>query len=115
MKTNPEGNIEKLADQLTGLKISKKPTPIKPNCTNCGRVGHLTSKCWGICPTCNQLGHRSKSCEFLVQDKRKIERARKRKLKAVLKQRNMRKKANEPNFNLTLPDDDEPEGNHWID
>merc|ERR1712208_256022 len=27
----------------------------------------------------------------------------------------MRKKANEPNFNLELPDDDEPEGNHWID
>ena len=27
----------------------------------------------------------------------------------------MRKKSNEPNFNLTLPDDDESEGNHWID
>ena len=37
MKICPEGNIEKLADQLTGIKISKKPTPIKPNCTNCGK------------------------------------------------------------------------------
>ena len=42
IKTNPEGDIEKLADQLTGLKISKQPTPTKLNCTNCGRAGNLT-------------------------------------------------------------------------
>ena len=27
----------------------------------------------------------------------------------------MRKKSNEPNFKLTLPDDEDSEGNHWID
>ena len=104
-----------MADQLTGLKISKQPTPTKLNCTNCGRAGHLTSNCWGKCPTCDQLGHRQKSCRLTEQERRKIERARKRKLKAVLKQRNLRRKANEPNFKLTLPDDDDSEGNHWID
>ena len=35
---------------------------------------------------------------------------------AVLKQRNIRKKANEPNFNLQLPDEDDySEDNHWIE
>ena len=35
----------------------------------------------------------------------------------MIKQRNknMRKKSNEPNFKLTLPDDEDSEGNHWID
>ena len=27
----------------------------------------------------------------------------------------MRKKSNEPNFKLPLPDDEDSEGNHWID
>ena len=101
-----------MAEQLTGLKISKQPTPIKLNCTNCGRAGHLPGNCWGKCPTCDQFRHRPNSCILTEQERRKIERARKRKLKAVLKQRNMRKKANEPNFNLELPDDDDPEGNN---
>ena len=85
MKVCPEGNIQKLADQLTGIKISKKPTSNKPNCTSCGRAGHLNSNCWGTCPTCNQLGHRPKSFELSGQDRRRIEKARKRKLRAVLK------------------------------
>ena len=29
-----------------------------------------------------------------------------------MKQRNMRKKSNEPDFKLTLPDEDNSEGNH---
>ena len=34
----------------------------------------------------------------------------------MLKQRNIRKKANEPNFNLELPDEyDDSEDNHWIE
>ena len=39
IKTKAERDVEKLADQLTGLKISNKPTPTKPNSTNCGRAG----------------------------------------------------------------------------
>ena len=33
----------------------------------------------------------------------------------MIKERNMRKKSNEPNFKLTLPDDEDSEGNHWVD
>ena len=33
----------------------------------------------------------------------------------MIKQRNTRKKSNEQNFKLTLPDDKDSEGNHWID
>ena len=39
MKECPEGNIQKLADQLKGVKISKKPTSNKTNCTSCGTAG----------------------------------------------------------------------------
>ena len=33
----------------------------------------------------------------------------------VIKERIMRKKSNEPYFKLTLTDEDNSEGNHWID
>ena len=42
--------VEKLVDQLTGIKISKKPTSNKPNCISCGRAVHLNINCWGTCP-----------------------------------------------------------------
>merc|ERR1712030_76250 len=38
MKECPEGNIQKLADQLKGVNISKKPTS-NDNYTNCGKAG----------------------------------------------------------------------------
>ena len=116
MKGCPEGNLQKLADQLTGIKISKKPTSNKSNCTSCGKAGHLNIRCWGTCPACNQSGHRPRSCELSVQEKRRVERARKRKLRAVLKKRNLRKKSNEPQFDLNLPgDEDDSDSNYWID
>ena len=85
MKGCPEGNLQKLADQLTGIKISKKPTSNKTNCTSCGKAGHLKINCWWTCPACNQSGHRPRLCELSVQERRKVERSRKRKLKLVLK------------------------------
>ena len=116
MKECPEGNIQKLADPLTGVKISKKPTSNKTYCTSCGKAGHLNINCWGTCPACNQLGHRPRSCELSVQERRRIERARKRKLRAVLKKRNLKKKSNEPQFDLKLPgDEDDSDSNYWID
>ena len=72
IKTNPEGDIEQLADQLTGLQISKHPTPSKLNCTNCGKVGHFPSNCWGKCPTCDQFGHRPNSCLLTRQEKAEL-------------------------------------------
>ena len=64
----------------------------------------------------DQLGHRPGSCQLSVQERRKIERARKRKLKSVLKKRNLKKKSNEPHFDLKLPgDEDDSDSNYWID
>ena len=57
MKGCPEGNLQKLADQLKGVKSSKKPTS-NDNCTNCGKAGHLNINCWGTCPAFEQTGHR---------------------------------------------------------
>ena len=46
--------------------------------------------------------------------KRRIAKAEKRKFKAVIKQRNIRNRAAETNFNLELPDGyDDSEDNHW--
>ena len=72
MKECPEGNIQRLADQLKGVKISKKPTSNK-NCTNCGRAGHLNKNCWGTCPACDQTDHRPGSCQLSVQERIKRE------------------------------------------
>ena len=44
MKECPEGNIQRLADQLKGVKASKKPKS-KDNCTDCGQEGHLNINC----------------------------------------------------------------------
>ena len=114
IKTNPEGDIKQLADQLTGLQITKQPTPGKLTCINCGEVGHISTNCWGKCPTCDQFGHRPNSCSLTRQEKRRIERSRKQKFKVVLKERNIRNRADETNFNLELPDGyDDSEDNHW--
>ena len=75
MKECPEGNIQKLADQLKGVKISKKPTS-KDNCLNCGKAGHLNANCWGTCQACDQTGHKTGSCQLSVQEKIKREKDR---------------------------------------
>ena len=51
-----------------------------------------------------------------MHERRKIKRARKRKLRSVLKKRNLKKKSNEPQFDLKLPgDEDDSDSNYWID
>ena len=54
------------------------------------------------------------SCSLTRQEKRRIAKAGKRKFKAVIKQRNIRNRAAETNFNLELPYGyDDSEDNHW--
>ena len=100
MKERPEGNIQKLADQLKGVKVSKKPKS-NDNCTNCGRPGHLNINCWGTCLICEQ-GHRTGVCEEEIHEK--IRRERDKKRKKVIQRKNLRRKLNEPQFELNLPD-----------
>ena len=67
-KECPEGDIQRLADQLKGVKASKKQKS-KDNCTNCGQEGHLNINCWGICPACEQTGHRPGTCQLSTQER----------------------------------------------
>ena len=109
-------SIQRLADQLKGVKISKKPTSNK-NCTNCGRAGHLNRNCWGTCPACDQTDHRPGSCQLSVQERiKREEKARKRKRKAALNKRKLKRKLNNPQFDLELPEDEDgSDSNYWID
>ena len=115
MKECPEGNIQKLADQLKGVKASKKPKS-NDNCTNCGQEGHLNINCWGTCPACEQTGHRPGTCQLSTQERIKREKNRKRKLKAVLQKRRLKRKLDKPQFELNLPDEeDDSSSNFWAD
>merc|ERR1711888_471201 len=63
MKEFPEGDIQKLTDQLKGVKASNKPKS-EENCTNCGQQGHSEYNCWGNCPACGELGHSPGTCQL---------------------------------------------------
>merc|ERR1712030_150407 len=105
-KECPEGNIQRLADQLKGVKASKKPKS-KDNCTNCGQQGHLNINCWGICPACEETGHRPGTCQLSTKERIKREKIRKRRLK---------RKLDKPQFDLNLPDEeDDSNSNFWAD
>ena len=115
MKECPEGNIQKLADQLKGVKVSKKPKS-NDNCTSCGKAGHLNINCWGTCPACEQTGHRPGTCQLLMQERIKREKNRKRKLKAALHKRKLKRKLNRPQFKLNLPgEEDNSNSSYWTD
>ena len=115
MKECPEGNIQRLADQLKGVKASNKPKS-KDNCTNCGQQGHLKINCWGICPACEETGHRPGTCQLSPKERIKREKTRKRKLRAVLKKRRLKRKLDKPQFDLNLPDkEDDSNSNFWAD
>ena len=63
MKKYPEGDIQKLTDQLKGVLASEKPRS-KENCTNCGVEGHSEYNCWGNCPACGEQGHSPGTCQL---------------------------------------------------
>ena len=86
MKECPEGDIQRLADQLKGVKASKKPKS-KDNCTNCGQEGHLNRNCWGICPACQQAGHRPGECQLSTQQRIRKENVRNRNIRLKRKKK----------------------------
>ena len=93
MKECPEGSIQRLADQLKGVKASNKPRS-KDNCTNCGQQGHLNFNCWGICPACEETGHRPGTCQLSPNQRISRENKRKRKLRSIRKKRRLKRKLN---------------------
>ena len=79
MKNYPEGDFQKLTDQLIGALTSDKPRS-KENCTNCGRKGHSEFNCWGDCPACGEQGHSPGACQLSpekIRSKEKRKRHRK--------------------------------------
>ena len=71
MKKYPEGDIQKLTDQLKRVLASEKPRS-KENFTNCGVEGHSEFNCWGNCPACGEQGHSPGTCQ-LEQEKNENE------------------------------------------
>ena len=115
MKECPEGNIQRLADQLKGVKASNKPKS-KDNCTNCGQQGHLNINCWGICPACEETGHRPGTCQLSQNQIISRENKRKRKLRSIRKKRRLKRKLDKTQSDLNLPDkEDESNSNFWAD
>jgi len=80
MEKHPEGDFQKLSDQLVGALTSEKPKS-KENCTNCGKRGHLEINCWGNCPVCGEQDHSPGSCQLSpekIKEKAKKRRRRKK-------------------------------------
>ena len=80
MKKYPEGDFQKLTDQLIGALTSEKPRP-KENCTNCGRPGHSDFNCWGDCPACGEQGHSPGTCQLSPEKIRAKEKRKRRRKK----------------------------------
>ena len=80
MKKYPEGDFQKLTDQLIGALTSEKPRP-KENCTNCGRPGHSDFNCWGDCPACGEQGHSLGTCQLSPEKIRAKEKRKRRRKK----------------------------------
>merc|ERR1712055_693013 len=80
MKKYPEGDFQKVTDQLIGALTSEKPRP-KENCTNCGRKGHSDFNCWGDCPACGEQGHSPGTCQLSPEKIRAKEKRKHRRKK----------------------------------
>ena len=82
MKKHPDGDIQKLTDQLKGVLASNK-LGSEENCIKCGEQGHSEFNCWGNCPACGEQGHSPGTClltpeKIIAREKRKRKRKRKR-------------------------------------
>ena len=105
-KECPEGDIQRLADQLKGVMASKKPKTKKDNCTTCGQEGHLNSNCWGRCPACLETGHRPGECLLSQNEIIRKENRRKRNLR-LKRKRKLKRRIDKPQIIINLPDEEE--------
>merc|ERR1712215_614626 len=91
MSKTPEGDINKLREQLeVVMEISKREPEIE-NCTFCGKIGHKHDKCEAKCHLCASYNHFPGSCQgpaITKKQKRRIEYRKKRKIKLMLEKPN---------------------------
>ena len=110
MEKHPEGDFQKLSDQLVGALTSEKP---KSNCTNCGKRGHSESNCWGNCPVCGEQGHSPGSCQLSPEKiKEKAKKRRRRKKWAENKKLRLKLQKTQAQQNLHEP---ESSGQYWAE
>ena len=112
MEKHPEGNFQKLTDQLIGALTSEKPKS-RENCTNCGKKGHLEYNCWGDCPACGEQGHSPGSCQLSPEKiKAKAKKRRRRKKWAENKKLRLKMLKTQSQQNLL---DTESSGQYWAE
>ena len=112
MREFPEGNIQKLTDQLKVVRALKNKRS-EENCINCGQRGHLSNNCWGICPACGEPGHNPGSCQ-LSPEKIKAREKRKKKRKRNANRKRLKLKLYKTKSDTNLPED-ESNSKFWAD
>merc|ERR1712215_632080 len=96
MTKTPEGDVNKLREQLEVVMEVSKKVPEIENCTFCGKIGHKNDKCEAKCHLCASHNHFPGSCQGQAKSKkqkRRIEYQRRIKTKLMLQ------KSNLPNVN----------------
>merc|ERR1711895_316371 len=91
MKKSPEGDINKLCDQLEVVNEISKREPEAENCITCGKIGHKSYKCWGKCPICGSYNHFPRSCQDPAKfrkQKRRIDYRKRKKMRSRLNKSN---------------------------
>ncbi|MED5543185.1 MAG: hypothetical protein VX721_03735, partial [Thermoproteota archaeon] len=112
MEKHPEGNFQKLTDQLIGALTSEEPRS-RENCTNCGKKGHLEINCWGNCPACGGQDHSPGSCQ-LTPKELKIKDKKRRQRKKWAENKKLKLKMQKIQTQQNLPDE-ESSGQYWAD
>ena len=112
MKEFPEGDIQKLTDQLKGVLASNKPGS-EENCTNCGQQGHSDFNCWGNCPACGEIGHSPGTCQ-LTPEKIRAREKRKRRRKRMAYKKRLKLKLHKNQSEQNLPEG-ESSSQVWAD
>ena len=112
MEKHPEGDFQKLNDQLLGALTSEKPKS-KENCTNCGKKGHTQYNCWGNCPVCGEQGHSPGSCQ-LSPEKIKARAKKKRRRIKYAENKKLRLKLQKTQSQQNLLGS-ESSGQYWAD
>ena len=63
MTKTPEGDVNKLREQLEVVMEVSKKVPGIENCTFCGKIGHKNDKCEAKCHLCASHNHFPGSCQ----------------------------------------------------
>ena len=112
MREFPEGNIQKLKDQLKVVRALKNKGS-EENCVNCGQKGHLRRNCWGNCPACGEPGHNPGDCQ-ISPEKIKAREKRKKRRRRNINNKRLKLKLYKTKSDTNLPED-QSNSKFWVD